>query len=119
MTDTTASTPTGTIVWFELPSADTGRARTFYGDLFGWSFDQFGELDYHVTNQGGGAIHHDPAATGVMAYFGVADIDAAARRVTELGGSASGKQEIPGVGFYVQCSDLDGNKFGLYQNLAA
>jgi predicted enzyme related to lactoylglutathione lyase len=112
-----AATPTGTIVWFEMPSGDTGRARTFYGELFGWSFEQFGDMDYHVSNEGSGALYGDPSSTGVMPYFGVGDVEAAAGCVAELGGGAGEKQEIPGVGFYVQCSDLDGNKFGLYQAL--
>lgn len=116
MTDTAAG-QTATIVWFELPSGDTSRARTFYGDLFGWSFEQFGDMDYHVSNEGGGALYGDPAAKGLMPYFGVGDVEASASRVVELGGSAGEKQEIPGVGFYVHCVDLDGNTFGLYQGL--
>ena len=119
MTDSATATPTGTIVWFELPSSDTERARDFYGSLFGWSFEQFGELDYHASNGAAGAVYEDPSTQGVMAYFGVADIDESTRQVAELGGTAGEKQEIPGVGFYVQCVDLDGNKFGLYQGGAS
>lgn len=119
MTDSTTQAPTGTIVWFELPSGDTERAKSFYGALFGWSFEQFGDMDYHASNDAGGAVYNDPSAQGVMAYFGVADVDESARQVASLGGSASEKQEIPGVGFYAQCVDLDGNKFGLYQGLAS
>jgi hypothetical protein len=119
MSETGTSVPTGTIVWFELPSSDTTRAQAFYGSLFGWSFERFGDMDYHASNQAGGAVYNDPSSNGVMAYFGVADVDEAARQVAELGGTAGDKEEIPGVGFYVRCVDLDGNTFGLYQGLVS
>jgi uncharacterized protein len=47
--------------------------------------------------------------------IGTDDIDAAIARVRELGGEASDAQEIPGVGRYSQCTDTEGNPFGLYQ----
>jgi predicted enzyme related to lactoylglutathione lyase len=63
---------------------------------------------------GGGAIY--PAEhKGILVYFGTADIDASMARVTELGGKAGEKQEIPGVGHYAVCTDTEGNQFGLYQ----
>ena len=111
MTD--SATSTGKLVWFELPSADTEKARDFYGGLFGWTFESFGGQDYQMTS--GGAVYNDPSSSGLMAYFDVDDIDAAAARVQELGGIAGDKQQIPGVGSYVRCADLDGNKFGLYE----
>jgi hypothetical protein len=114
---TESATSTGTLVWFELPSADTEKARGFYSGLFGWTFESFGGQDYQMTS--GGAVYNDPSSTGLMAYFDVEDIDAAAARVQELGGTAGDKQEIPGVGFYVRCVDLDGNNFGLYEGAAS
>ena len=111
-----ATETTGKIVWFEVPAEDSGRARSFYGQLFAWQFEAFGDEDYHVTQQGAGAVYGAPGQKGMLAYFGVADIDAAMRRVAELGGEAGDKQEMPGIGLYAHCADTEGNPFGLYQD---
>ncbi|MDQ3865603.1 MAG: VOC family protein [Actinomycetota bacterium] len=103
------------VVWFELPAADTDRARDFYARLFGWSFEAFGDEDYHVSYEAGGAVSGAPDEKGLLAYFGVDDIDAAIARVRELGGEAGGKQVEPGVGEYAHCNDPEGNRFGLFR----
>ena len=105
----------GKVVWFEVPAADTSRALGFYGDLFGWQFqDMDGPMEYHMTYEAGGAIYPGEGK-GLLAYFGTSDIDASLARVAELGGQAGEKQEIPGVGRYAVCTDTEGNSFGLYQ----
>jgi predicted enzyme related to lactoylglutathione lyase len=106
----------GKIVWFEFPAEDTGRAREFYGQLFGWRFEPFeGPFEYHMTYDAGGAIMSSQGQAGPVVYFGVADVDAASARVRELGGTADESQEIPGVGRYSHCADTEGNRFGLFQ----
>jgi len=115
----TMSETAGKIAWFELPAKDTGRAATFYGKLFGWQFQGFeGSDDYLMTYEAGGAIHRADGREGLLAYFGTDDIDTAVAKVRELGGDASDKQEIPGVGHYSHCTDTEGNPFGLYQQEA-
>ena len=103
------------VIWFELPAADTQRAREFYARLFGWEFEPFGDEDYHVTYQARGAVYGAPGEKGLLAYFGVDDIDAAITRVRELGGEAGEKRVEPGVGDYAHCSDPNGNRFGLFR----
>lgn len=115
MTDNATST-TGKIVWFELPASDTQRARSFYGELFGWQFQPFEGQDYHMTYEAGGAIFAAPSQNGPIVYFGVDDVDEAAARVKELGGTGGEKQEIPGVGYYAICTDPEGNSIGVYEN---
>ena len=104
------------VAWFEMPAADTERAREFYGRVFGWRFEPDEGEDYHVTYDGGGAIHGAPEEKGLTVYFGADDIDAAIERVRSLGGEGTDKQEIPGVGFYAECTDSEGNRFGLYES---
>jgi predicted enzyme related to lactoylglutathione lyase len=112
----TQSETAGKVVWFELPAKDTGRATSFYGELFGWQFQRFeGGAEYNMTYEGGGAIHPAESQNGHLLYFGSDDIDASVARVRERGGQAADKQEIPGVGLYSQCTDTEGNPFGLYQ----
>jgi predicted enzyme related to lactoylglutathione lyase len=105
----------GRIVWFEISAADTASAREFYGDLFGWQFQPFDGQDYHATEGGGGAISGTPNEQGLLAYFGVRDIDTSIGRVRDLGGDAGDKQQVPGIGHYAYCTDRDGNHFGLFQ----
>ncbi|RIA45897.1 hypothetical protein DFR49_0425 [Hephaestia caeni] len=42
---------TARINYLELPVADTGAAKTFYGAAFGWSFTDFGPT-YAATTSG-------------------------------------------------------------------
>jgi uncharacterized protein len=105
----------GSLVWFELPAADTDRARDFYTRLFGWNFEPFGDEDYHVAYEARGAVYGAPGEKGLLGYFGVDDVEAALARVRELGGEAGERQDVPGVGEYAHCSDPEGNRFGLYR----
>ena len=111
----------GRLVHFELPAQDTGRAREFYGSLFGWTFNSWdGPMEYHMTEAGGqpgGGIYlSDSGERGPKIYFDVEDVDAAAARVRELGGSADDPMPIPGVGRHSQCTDTEGNPFGLFES---
>jgi uncharacterized protein len=103
------------VVWFELPAADTERARDFYGRLLGWTFEPFGKDDYHMASAAGGAIYAAAGENGLLAYFGVDDVDGAVARVRELGGEAGPTEELPGIGRYARCTDSEGNRFALYQ----
>jgi len=92
-----------TLCWVELATRDPEGALAFYGSLFGWSGTQVGGpesaggpgYDYLMLQLGespvGGIITMDdnwPAEVPPhwMVYFAVEDCDAAAARVSELGG---------------------------------
>lgn len=106
-------------VHIELPAKDSARAKEFYGALFGWDFQSFGEIDYHMTQfdeQMGGAIYGtEEGRTFPTVYFGVDDIDAELARVRELGGEANEKQPVPGMGWFAACKDPNGTSFSLWQ----
>jgi uncharacterized protein len=110
---------TGQLVYFEIPAADTARARAFYAELLGWSYDGWDGMDYHLVRDASpqGAIAAGGAATPTV-YFGVEDIDASLADLTRLGGSHEDVQEIPGVGRYAHCRDNQGGAFALYQPAA-
>ena len=118
MSDGTTQTA-AKVVWFEVPAEDAERAKAFYGPLFGWSFEQFGDMAYFTSNEAGGAINGMTSDGGILTYFGTTDIDASLARVRELGGEAGDKQEIPEVGFAASCKDGEGNAFGLFQATAS
>lgn len=104
------------LVWFELPTPNTERARSFYGGLFGWEFSSFGDADYHMAGntQPGGAITPGDGKSPVV-YYSTEDIEATAAKVCELGGTAGEVQDIPGVGRMTICTDDQGTSFGIYQ----
>lgn len=106
----------GEINWLELSAADTAKARTFYGGLFGWTTSEFGE-DYHVIGNGpaGAIAPRGDGFTHPRVYFATDDIDASAKRIHELGGSSEDIQTVPGVGRIVHCHDDQGMDFSLYE----
>ena len=103
------------VVWFELPAEDTNRAQEFYAQLLGWKFEPFAEEDYHMSADARGAVYGAPGEKGLLAYFGVDDVDGALARVRQLGGEAGEKHAVEGVGEYAHCTDSEGNRFGLYR----
>ncbi len=109
----------GKLVHFELPAQDSARAKEFYGSLFGWQFQSYGEMDYHmlqVDDQQGGAISGMQPGENATIYFDVDDIDEAVARVRKLGGKADDRQPIPGIGWFSRAEDTEGNRFSLYQD---
>jgi predicted enzyme related to lactoylglutathione lyase len=110
----------GSIVHIEIPADDTGRAREFWGGLFGWQFQEVpGPSEYHMTqisDRTGGAITNmEPGKRGTRPYFEVDDINAGAARVNELGGNANQAMPVPGMGWVSTCTDPHGNEFGLWE----
>ena len=103
----------------ERMTLDSGAARPFYGALFGWETeDSLGE----GTNDGpvkvggeavGGMMALPPECAGMPSaggvYVTVADVDATARRVEELGGKLlRPPADIPDVGRFCVRQDPQG-----------
>ena len=97
--------------YFTLPVKDLARAKRFYGALFGWEIEEGG----HVANT---KFPLGLSASGPAefpnAYFRVDDIDAAADRVCQLGGSVRERNTYPS-GPNAVCVDPDGTVFSLWQ----
>lgn len=110
------------IVHFEVPAQDTGRAKQFWGSLFGVQFQTFeGPSEYHMfqneDRQSGGAIYpQQQGEKGLITYFSVDDIDSARQKIEELGGKAEDKAPVPGMGWYARAEDTEGNAFSLWQS---
>ena len=75
--------------YLELPVGDTGMAKRFYADAFGWRFMDFGPT-YAATTTGDTDIgfQADPAqrTAAALPVIEVADIDAASEAVAAAGG---------------------------------
>lgn len=121
----------GTFCWIDLATNDTGKARKFYTELFGWRAEDApmpGEQGgvYTMLYKGDamvGALYElnpDMKAAGVPphweSYIAVDDVDAAAAKVEQLGGRINAPPfDIPGVGRMAAVADPDGAAFNLYK----
>ena len=109
----------GSLVHFEVPSEDAGRAKSFWGGVFGWSFNDPGVgIPYWMTRTGesqGGAIFNSDER-GIIVYFDTDDIDATIAQINELGGTAGEKSPIPHVGWFARCTDTEGNAFSIFES---
>jgi predicted enzyme related to lactoylglutathione lyase len=111
----------GEIVHIEIPAQDMGAQREFWGSLFGWEFQNFpgGPGDYWIgridDTSGAALTGMEPGMKGTRTYFSVDDINAGAARVRELGGDSRDPTPVPGMGWFVTCTDPEGSEFGLWQ----
>jgi predicted enzyme related to lactoylglutathione lyase len=109
---------------FEIPVDDADRAERFYADVFGWKFQRFpGAPDYYglaSTGEGvgiDGALMKRTAGSATTLTMEVASIEDAVARITAGGGKVvHGKAPIPGVGWFANCTDTEGNPFGIFVN---
>ena len=101
---------------FELGVKDATRAKTFYGELLGWSFEPTtGENAWIHTEGVRGGLHGEDEALKIVVYFSVPDIEASVRRVRELGGQADDPGPPGAGGRFTSCRDDQGVEFGLHQ----
>lgn len=100
---------------FALP--DTTAAAQFYGALFGWSAEvgAAGDEYRHVNNTRlPMGVTPGPVDEAPVLYFRVADIEAYASRVRELGGTVV-SQDTYESGPNAVCRDDQGREFQLWQ----
>ena len=119
--------PKGIAEWNELLTTDPAGARMFYETLLGWSSveQDMGDLGMYTmfavaeNDFVAGALKmpEDAAATPMwVPYVGTDDVDATARRVTELGGRIFvPPTDIPDIGRFSVCGDPTGATFALYR----
>jgi len=114
---------TGRVGWHELLAADVEKAFGFYSDLLGWQKAQTNQGErgaYQRFSAGGqtigGMYAKPPTAPSSfwLYYFNVADIDAAAERVTVGGGQIiEGPLEVPEDSWIIHGIDPQGAMFAL------
>ncbi len=112
----------GAMCWNELLTRDAEAAKAFYGAVLGWEFHGDGHY-IHITNRGrnnGGMLQMDESFGETppcwMPYFNVADIDAAMKRIEELGGKViTPKMEAPDTGWFTVVQDPAGAVFYIMQ----
>ena len=120
--------PVGTFCWNELMTRDIQAARKFYSELVGWNPADSGMPGMNYTilkvgdkDVGGMMAMPDEVPKEVpshwMSYILVEDVDAAARKTTELGGTViHGPEDIPTVGRYCVIQDPTGATVSLFKS---
>jgi predicted enzyme related to lactoylglutathione lyase len=105
---------------FEIPADDIARAKTFYGNVFGFEFEDW---DATITMIGasnggiGGDIHRRSTVPHPTVVITVDDLDEALEAVITGGGEQVGEiQILDEDSRYAYFKDTEGNIVGVYEN---
>ena len=96
----------GALCLNQLNTTDPEAAERFYGELFGWRFEQVGDGEtpywgvYRGERTNAGMMQlppGSPAPSHWLVYFGIDDLDAAADKIGSAGGTVMvPPQDVPG-----------------------
>jgi predicted enzyme related to lactoylglutathione lyase len=125
-----------TIVHFEIPADDVGRAKKFYSDLFGWKMEKWPGADSSSSNMeywlistiddkgnkaaiSGGMMkrqgqhqHHQH----ITNFIDVNSIDEYSAKIEKLGGKVVvSKMAVQDMGYFAVCHDTENNSFGIWE----
>lgn len=124
----------GRLIHFEIHVSNMEQALEFYGNVFGWTFQDWSEyagMPYYGAVTGddselgiNGALmqRQGPAPepgqpmNGFACTMGVVDYDATEKKILENGGTvALPKYALPGMAWQGYYLDPEGNMFGIHQ----
>ncbi|MCA0987409.1 VOC family protein [Guptibacillus algicola] len=124
----------GRVIHFEVHVDDMERAKKFYGEVFGWKFEDwsdfagmpyFGAVTGDADDMGiNGALMQrqsappevNAAINGFACTMGTEDLDATESRILSNGGKvAMEKYALPGMAWQAYYFDTEGNIFGLHE----
>jgi uncharacterized protein len=121
----------GTPCWIEHSSTDQRASKEFYGQLFGWDFednpmtgDEGEDMGtYSIATIGGdriaglGPVMGEGAPPSWGVYLATADVDAAVGQAQQAGGQVlAGPMDIPEQGRMAWVTDPTGAAVGLWQD---
>lgn len=121
------------VVHFEIPADDPDALSRFYTQLFGWRVEKMpmGDESYHITSTvevdengmpkepgaiNGGIFKRGSAEQVPINYVNVESVDQYVEEAQRLGATVlAGKAPVPGMGYFAQLRDPQGNPFGVWQ----
>lgn len=124
---------TGKVVHFEIPFDNADRARSFYGEVFGWQLMPMPEMDYTMVMTGPSDPETGPTETGFInggmfarsdgfpgkgptVVIDVPSVDEALQQVRRAGGTVlCEKEAVADMGFSAYLTDPEGNLIGLWE----
>lgn len=98
-------------------TADVPGTKKFFGDVFGWTFEDLmgGYTSFRTPSGVDGGIAPN-ASLPTLFYVEVDDIERCLANVENLGGkTVQPKAEIPGMGWFATFHSPDGVLVGLFQ----
>ena len=119
---------TGKFIWFDLATVDLKKQKEFYGEVFGWTFQQLNQTDmqYTIIKDGehniAGMFQIKPpegAKTGALwiSLMSVPDPDKAVEVVKNAGGSVhTPVTTLADRGTYALLNDPEGALFGVLKS---
>ncbi|GKV57195.1 glyoxalase [Sporosarcina sp. NCCP-2222] len=122
------------LIHFEIHVDDMERAKTFYENVFGWTFEDwsdyagmpyFGAVTGNENEPGingalmqrkGPAPSANQPLNGFACTMGVADYDVTEAKILQNGGTvAMPKYALPQMAWQGYYTDTEGNLFGIHQ----
>ena len=113
----------GSIVHVEIHSADPTRTKRFFGDVFGWSFEDVPQMNYtmwRAPSAPGGGLQAPMAGQPpqILNYILAKDVSSTASKISSAGGAILiPKTEIPGQGWFAVFREPGGTVLALYENM--
>ncbi len=121
------------VIHFEIPAKDMEKMKKFYTAVFGWkmtdaSMPQMKYTMVETTETGkegptkpgainGGVTERSGKGDTPRVVVHVDSIDDAAKRIKANGGKAlSQRMPVGDMGFYMLCSDCEGNLVGIWED---
>ncbi len=124
-----------TIVHFEIPADQPERAVEFYRELFGWEIKKFegsvaGGMEYWMVQTvptdaegrperpgvNGGLMRRMYPDQPLVNYINVENVEESVSRAERLGAKVlMGKTPVPGMGWFAQLKDPEGNLFAVWE----
>lgn len=119
------SQPSSKLTFFELTVSDLARAKSFYGQLFGWTFAASPSPDF-VSIQGAGVsggLLRDPSkkpgGAGVKIFFAVDDVEKKSAEANSLGAEITvPPMKISPTTALAEFRDPEGNVIGVIHEIA-
>jgi len=124
----------GRLVHFEIHVSDMERAKDFYGNIFGWSFQDWSDyagmpyfgavtgdeetlgINGALMQRQGPPPEPNQALNGFACTIGVENYDATEAKIFNNGGQvAIAKYALPGMAWQGYYKDTEGNIFGIHQ----
>ncbi|MBH5318303.1 VOC family protein [Paenibacillus sp. GSMTC-2017] len=112
------------VVHFEIEAKDPEKKMAFYKDVFGWEFQEMMEGYWSVITgpaedegiDGGIMKAASEDAVRTINTIKVENLDEYLGKVEQAGGKVtSEKMDIPEVGVFAYCEDIDGLSFGVIE----
>ena len=107
------------IDYVEFPATDIAATKRFYGEVFGWTFTDYGPnyTSFHDGRLGGGFTTAAPVAAGALIVIYAADLEAAEEKVKSAGAAVVKPIfSFPG-GRRFHFRDPNGNELAVWSDL--